>query len=171
VLTVLLIPGDAEQSSAKDRPRPVPIAEASAVSAPPHACGRAPASRSCGHRAADSWSSAPPNVQSQALAGASTPPGPPFGSIHGRQFQLIKALFPAIALRRRPRRDGPGASLTSRRCRPASVQRTVSPAGVCAAAPRRRRIKGCGSRSAVQCGGRRRIHDAGRHADGRWWRR
>ena len=31
---------------AKDRPRPVPIA----VPAPPHACGRSPASRSCGHR-------------------------------------------------------------------------------------------------------------------------
>jgi len=89
----------------------------------------------------------------------------------GRQFQLIKALLPAIALRRRPRRDGPGASPTSRRCRPASVQRTVSPAGVCAAAPRRRRIKGCGSRSAVQCGGRGRIHDVGHHADGGWWRR
>jgi hypothetical protein len=37
---------DAKQSSAKDRPRPVPIA----VPAPSHACGRTPASRSCGHR-------------------------------------------------------------------------------------------------------------------------
>jgi hypothetical protein len=35
-----------------------------------------------------------------ASAGESTPPGPPFASVHGRQFQLIKALFPAIALRR-----------------------------------------------------------------------
>jgi hypothetical protein len=33
-------------------------------------------------------------------AGESTPPGPPFASVHGRQFQLIKALFPAITLRR-----------------------------------------------------------------------
>jgi hypothetical protein len=40
------------------------------------------------------------NTMTQASAGESTPPGPPFASVHGRQFQLIKALFPAIALRR-----------------------------------------------------------------------
>jgi hypothetical protein len=40
------------------------------------------------------------NTMTRASTGESTPPGPPFGGIHDRQFQLIKALFPAIALRR-----------------------------------------------------------------------
>ena len=47
----VVVLGRKYRSSANDfRPRPVPIAEASAVAAPPHACGRTPASRSCGHR-------------------------------------------------------------------------------------------------------------------------
>jgi hypothetical protein len=40
------------------------------------------------------------NTMTQASAGEPTPPRLPFDSVHGRQFQLIKALFPAIALRR-----------------------------------------------------------------------
>jgi hypothetical protein len=37
---------EVEQSSATDRPRPAPLA----APAPPHACGRKPTPRSCGHR-------------------------------------------------------------------------------------------------------------------------
>jgi hypothetical protein len=44
------IGGDAQPSLAKERSRPVPISEASAVPAPPHACDKTPGSRSCGHR-------------------------------------------------------------------------------------------------------------------------
>jgi hypothetical protein len=46
----VVVLGRKYRSSAKARPRPVPIAEASAVPAPPHGCDRTSASRSCVHR-------------------------------------------------------------------------------------------------------------------------
>ena len=46
----VVVLGRKYRSSAKARPRPVAIAQASAVPAPPHGCDRTSASRSCVHR-------------------------------------------------------------------------------------------------------------------------